>query len=43
MSEMHLRNLDLHILLVDHLQKKTKKEYKILNKQEIHDTFLKTN
>ena len=42
MSEMHLRNLDLHILLVDHLQKK-QKEYKLLNKQEIHDTFLKTN
>ena len=34
MSEMHLR-LDLHIVLLDHLQK-TKKEYTSLKKQEIH-------
>ena len=38
MSEMHLRL----IVLVDHLQK-TKKEYKNLKKQEIHDIFIKTN
>ena len=37
MYEMHL-----HIALVDHLQK-TKKEYKNLKKQEIHDIFIKTN
>ena len=35
-------NLDLHIVLVDYLQK-TKKESKILKKQEIHDIFIKTN
>ena len=29
-------------MLVDHLQK-TKKEYKSLKKQEIHDIFIKTN
>ena len=39
MPEMHL---NLHIVLVDHLQK-TKKEYKNLKKQEIHDIFIKTN
>ena len=39
MPEIHL---DLHIVLVDHLQK-TKKEYKNLEKQEIHDIFIKTN
>ena len=49
MSEMRLRqpfylkSLDLHIVLVDHLQKKTKKEYKTLKQQEIHDIFIKTN
>ena len=37
-----LDNLDLNIALVDHLQK-TKKEYKNLNKQEIHNIFIKTN
>ena len=35
MSETHL-NLDLHIVLVDHLQR-TKKESKNLQKQEIRD------
>ena len=39
MPEIHL---DLHIVLVDHLQK-TKNEYKNLEKQEIHDIFIKTN
>ena len=38
---MHL-SLDLHIALVDHLQK-TKKKYKNLKKHEIHDIFIKTN
>ena len=43
MPEMHLRlHLDLHIVLVDHFQK-TKKEYKNLKNQEIHDIFIKTN
>ena len=32
----------LNLQLMDHLQK-TKKEYKTLKKQEIHDTFIKTN
>ena len=35
-------SLNLHIVLMDHLQK-TKKEYKTLKKQEIHETFIKTN
>ena len=35
-------NLLLHIVLVDNLQK-TKKEYKNLKKQEIHDILIKTN
>ena len=42
MSKMHLRQLDLHLVLVDHLQK-TKKESKNLKKQEIQDLFIKTN
>ena len=42
MPEIHLRNLNLLIVLVDHLQK-TKNEYKNLKKQEIHDIFIKTN
>ena len=33
---------DLHRVLVDHLQK-SKKEYKNLKKQYIHDIFIKTN
>ena len=41
MPEMHLR-LDLHRVLVDHLQKATT-EYKNLKKQEIHNIFIKTN
>ena len=43
--EMHLRQVDLHlvlVVLVDYLQK-TKKEYKNLKKQEVHDTFIRTN
>ena len=42
MPEMDLRQPDLHIILMDHLQK-TKKEYKNLKKQEIHDMYIKTN
>ena len=34
MPEIHLKSLDLPIVLVDHLLK-TKKEYKNLNKPEI--------
>ena len=33
--------IDLHIVLVDHLQK-TKKEYKQLKKEEIHNIFIWT-
>ena len=40
--EMHLRDQDLHRVLVDHLQK-AKKKYKNLKKQEIHNMFIKTN
>ena len=44
MSEMQEMkdSQDLHIVLIDHLQK-TKKEYKTLKKQEIHDIFIKTS
>ena len=35
-------SLDLHIVLLDHLQK-AKKEYKNFKKQEIHDAVIKTN
>ena len=42
MPEMHLSSKNLHIVLVDHLQKTTK-EYKNLEKQEIHDIFIKKN
>ena len=42
MPKMHLRQLDLHLVLVDHLQK-TKKESKNLKKQKIQDMFIKTN
>ena len=42
MPEMHLSSKDLYIVLVDHLQKTTK-EYKNLEKQEIHDIFIKKN
>ena len=38
--EMYKDSLDLHRVLVDHLQKK--KECKNLKKQEIHDIFNKT-
>ena len=41
MPEMHLRHPDLHIVRVDHLQKK-EKEHKHLKKQVIHDIFIKT-
>ena len=40
--EMRLRQPEFILVLVFHLQK-TKKEYKNLKKQEIHDIFIKTN
>ena len=44
MPEMHLRQSGFtnSLVRVDHLQK-TKKEYKNLKKQEIHNIFIKTN
>ena len=42
MPEMHLSSKDLHIVLVKK-KKKTTKEYKNLEKQEIHDIFIKKN
>ena len=42
MPEMHLRQSNLHTVLVDHLQK-TKKKYENLKKQEIHDIPIKMN
>ena len=41
-SEMHLKHLDLLIVLVDH-SLTTNKEYKNIKKQEFHDIFIKTN
>ena len=44
MPEIHLRQPEFTYSACDHLQKKiTKKEYKNLKKQEIHDIFIKTN
>ena len=37
-----LLDLDLHKVLADHLQK-TKREYKNLKKQEIHNIFIEAN
>ena len=43
MPETHLRQPGFtYSALVDHLQK-TKKEYKSLKKEEIHDILIKTN
>ena len=42
MSEMHLKQRDLVIVLVDHLLK-TKKEFRNLKKQEIQTIFTKIN
>ena len=42
MAECIWGNLDLHVVLVEHLQK-TKKEFKNLQKQEIQNVFIKTN
>ena len=42
MPEIHFRQPDLHIVLVDHLQK-TKKKSRNLKKEEIPDIFIKTN
>ena len=42
MPEIHLNNLNLPTVLVDHLLK-TKKESKNLKKQEIQDIFTEMN
>ena len=42
MPEMHLRQPDLLKMLAD-LSLKTKNEYKNAKKQEIQNTFIKTN
>ena len=42
MPEIYLRQSELYIVLVDHLQE-TKKEYKSFKKWEIHDMLIKTN
>ena len=42
MPEMHLKQLDLLIALVDHLQK-TRKEFKNLKQQEIQTIFTTMN
>ena len=42
MHEMHLRQPEFNIVVVDHLQK-AEKGYKNLKKQEIHNIFIKTN
>ena len=48
MPEMHwfamqsIDNLDLHKVLVDHLQK-AKRDYKNLKEQEVHNIFIKMN
>ena len=41
-TEMNLRQQDLHVVLADYLQK-TKKEYINLKKQKIQERFTKTN
>ena len=41
MTEMHLRQLGFKYSASGSF-KKTKKEYKVLKKQEIHDIFIKT-
>ena len=42
MPEMHLKNKDLLIVLLEHLLK-TKKEFKNLKKKEIQNIFTKVN
>ena len=42
MPEMHLKQRDLVIVLVDH-KLKTKKEFRNLKKQEIQTIFIKIN
>ena len=42
MPEMHLRQSDLLIIVVDHLLK-IKKELTKVKKQDIQDIFIKTN
>ena len=43
MSEMHLRQSGLTYSTCGTLLKNTKKKRKNLNKQEIHEIFIKTN
>ena len=43
MPEMHLKQPGLLIVLVNHLLKKKKKEFKNLKKQEIQDIFTEMN
>ena len=43
MSEMHLRQSGLTYSTCGTFLKNTKKKRKNLNKQEIHDIFIKTN
>ena len=43
MPEMHLRRPGFTYGTCEPFAKKTKKEYKSLKKQEIHNTFIKTN
>ena len=44
MPKMHLRQPEFtYIACGPFTKKKTKKEYKNLKKQEIHDVFIKTN
>ena len=42
MPQIHLKQLALPIVVVDHYLK-TKKEYKNLKKQEIQNMFIKAN
>ena len=43
MPEMHLRQLGFTYSICLPFKKKTKKEYKNLRKQKIHDIFIKMN
>ena len=43
MTEMHLRQPEFIYSACGPFKKKTKKEYKNLNKQEIQNLFIKTN
>ena len=41
-SEMHFKKPGFTYMFMEH-SRKTKKEYKSLKKQEIHDIFIETN